>query len=545
MASAPELHVGDEVSVHEKSCHIRFIGATNFADGLWVGIEFPSKIGRNDGSVEGERYFECPPRQGLFVRPELVFPIDQAARRETRDAPEDHVRAWAAMENVMEAEAIEAGLAGDRVLRHLRQLHPKGQSEPTTPNRRKSKSKHRQGEGSERKAVHTAASKQDIVGVTQPLDSPGSAAFVARLSAKYRSLPAGYTGPTFDDGFTPESMAALLKHVKHHVVACGDGVDRGAAVPAKVVVDMLLGARRWLDESSASLIELPLTEGRIVIVGDTHGQVSHPSDPCTIASTYHPEPPSAANHNPARSHPLTASLPVATLHGRIPLPSSLVVAHACASDPDCVASAQRLLLDPQGARPAEPREHLSHQWRRGRPRRVRRRDLSATLWVRAASPHTSCLITHRAPLCFTLPTALLHTPCRTPLTLVTSLPHRPCTSPIVPPHPAFPHRYMLACPGCVHINRGNHESFDMNIRGFHEGGGFAAEVGSKYDADVFSLFQVHAAPPTASHLLPPPLTFAHLRAPLLTFSRLRSASTPCRRSSTCSRSRRASTTRCS
>ena len=48
---------------------------------------------------------------------------------------------------------------------------------------------------------------------------------------------------------------------------------------------------------------------------------------------------------------------------------------------------------------------------------------------------------------------------------------------------------MLACPGCVLINRGNHESFDMNIRGFHEGGGFAQEVSGKYDSDVFRLFQ--------------------------------------------------------
>jgi len=49
--------------------------------------------------------------------------------------------------------------------------------------------------------------------------------------------------------------------------------------------------------------------------------------------------------------------------------------------------------------------------------------------------------------------------------------------------------YMLACPGCVYLNRGNHESFDMNIRGFHEGGGFAQEATYKYDADVFKLFQ--------------------------------------------------------
>ena len=27
------------------------------------------------------------------------------------------------------------------------------------------------------------------------------------------------------------------------------------------------------------------------------------------------------------------------------------------------------------------------------------------------------------------------------------------------------------------------------MRGFHEGGGFATEVGTKYDSDVFQLFQ--------------------------------------------------------
>eukprot|EP00962_Isochrysis_galbana_P049355 scaffold20875_cov56-Isochrysis_galbana.AAC.1 len=49
--------------------------------------------------------------------------------------------------------------------------------------------------------------------------------------------------------------------------------------------------------------------------------------------------------------------------------------------------------------------------------------------------------------------------------------------------------YMLAMPGCMHINRGNHESVDMNVRGFHEGGGFAMEVGQKYDSATFTLFQ--------------------------------------------------------
>ena len=49
--------------------------------------------------------------------------------------------------------------------------------------------------------------------------------------------------------------------------------------------------------------------------------------------------------------------------------------------------------------------------------------------------------------------------------------------------------FMLAAPGTIHMNRGNHESLDMNVRSFREGGGFAVEVGGKYDSDAFTLFQ--------------------------------------------------------
>ncbi|CAI7996554.1 CAP-Gly domain-containing linker protein 4, partial [Geodia barretti] len=49
---------------------VRFIGTTQFAKGVWLGIELRKPNGKNDGSVKGHRYFRCKPSHGLFVKPE-------------------------------------------------------------------------------------------------------------------------------------------------------------------------------------------------------------------------------------------------------------------------------------------------------------------------------------------------------------------------------------------------------------------------------------------------------------------------------------------
>ena len=57
------LTIGQTVKVKGKDVltqgEIRFIGVTAFAAGYWVGLELTSGVGKNDGSVMGQRYFQC------------------------------------------------------------------------------------------------------------------------------------------------------------------------------------------------------------------------------------------------------------------------------------------------------------------------------------------------------------------------------------------------------------------------------------------------------------------------------------------------------
>lgn len=69
-----KLHEGSQVLLTSSSemGTIRYIGPTNFAPGIWLGLELRSAKGKNDGSVGEKRYFTCKPNYGVLVRPSRV-----------------------------------------------------------------------------------------------------------------------------------------------------------------------------------------------------------------------------------------------------------------------------------------------------------------------------------------------------------------------------------------------------------------------------------------------------------------------------------------
>lgn len=63
-----EIEYGDRVIVAgQRKGTVQYVGESKFAPGIWYGIELDRPVGKNDGSVSGERYFQCKPKHGVFA----------------------------------------------------------------------------------------------------------------------------------------------------------------------------------------------------------------------------------------------------------------------------------------------------------------------------------------------------------------------------------------------------------------------------------------------------------------------------------------------
>jgi dynactin 1 len=73
-----ELAIGQTVQLADgRIAVVRYVGQTEFAAGDWIGVELEGYDGKNDGSVKGERYFDCEMGKGMFLRPSAATIIQQ------------------------------------------------------------------------------------------------------------------------------------------------------------------------------------------------------------------------------------------------------------------------------------------------------------------------------------------------------------------------------------------------------------------------------------------------------------------------------------
>jgi CAP-Gly domain-containing linker protein 1 len=70
-SKSQRMKIGDRVIVSStfgsKTGTLEFMGETQFATGTWCGVQLDEANGKNDGMVNGVRYFECPANYGIFV----------------------------------------------------------------------------------------------------------------------------------------------------------------------------------------------------------------------------------------------------------------------------------------------------------------------------------------------------------------------------------------------------------------------------------------------------------------------------------------------
>uniref|UniRef100_A0A9J2P703 CAP-Gly domain-containing protein n=1 Tax=Ascaris lumbricoides TaxID=6252 RepID=A0A9J2P703_ASCLU len=63
-----DWEIGDRCQIGSRVGNVVFIGPTRFAPGEWIGVVLDEALGKNDGSVDGQRYFQCEPNHGLFCK---------------------------------------------------------------------------------------------------------------------------------------------------------------------------------------------------------------------------------------------------------------------------------------------------------------------------------------------------------------------------------------------------------------------------------------------------------------------------------------------
>ncbi|KAM7377510.1 hypothetical protein PAMA_014016 [Pampus argenteus] len=101
---------------------VAYIGATLFASGKWVGVILDEAKGKNDGTVQGKRYFTCEENHGIFVRQSQIQVVEDNSSATSPDTPESGTTKIPRQKEIPETprttkqasrESLSSSLSGD------------------------------------------------------------------------------------------------------------------------------------------------------------------------------------------------------------------------------------------------------------------------------------------------------------------------------------------------------------------------------------------------------------------------------------------------
>ncbi|XP_043504569.1 CAP-Gly domain-containing linker protein 1 isoform X1 [Polistes fuscatus] len=123
--SQRDLKIGERVIVSSsqgsKTGVLRYMGITEFASGEWCGIELDEPLGKNDGSVNDKRYFECRPKYGLFAPMHKVSksPLNKrtscVVHRPSGAALNSTLKRTNSRESLVSISSVNSSIAGSRI----------------------------------------------------------------------------------------------------------------------------------------------------------------------------------------------------------------------------------------------------------------------------------------------------------------------------------------------------------------------------------------------------------------------------------------------
>lgn len=151
---------------------VAYIGTTLFASGKWVGVILDEAKGKNDGTVQGKRYFTCEENHGIFVRQSQIQLVDDGADTTSPETPEPGTG------KVPKREILESAKSAK-----LRGVKPKKTPAPrkTTARRPKQPSRPAGGKGAASGSASASAGEMSSSEPSTPAQTPLAAPVIPTL----------------------------------------------------------------------------------------------------------------------------------------------------------------------------------------------------------------------------------------------------------------------------------------------------------------------------------------------------------------------------